>query len=70
MYEASEFWDEHDFSEFADVEEVKDVRFAFMKKKYVGVDATLYSRIRRKAKTLHTTEDTLINKWLQEKVGV
>ena len=30
MYEASEFWDEHDFLEFADVAEVKDVRFAFM----------------------------------------
>lgn len=26
IYEASDFWDEHDFGEFDDVEEVKTVR--------------------------------------------
>jgi len=70
IYEASEFWDEHDFSECEDATEVKDMRFSLMKKKYVGVDQTLYSKIKMKAKNLHTTEDSLINKWLKEKVGV
>lgn len=69
VYEASEFWDEHDFSEFDDVEEVKEIRFSLIKKKYIGVNSALYTKIRKKAKTLHTTEDNLINKWLSEKVG-
>jgi len=33
IYEASDFWDEHDFSEFNDVVEVKDMRFSLSKKK-------------------------------------
>ena len=69
VYEASEFWDEHDFSEFDDVKEVEEIRFSLIKKKYIGVDPALYTKIRKKAKTLHTTEDSLINKWLSEKVG-
>jgi len=42
IYEASEFWDEHDFSEFEDVQEVKDIRFSLIKKKYIGVDIDLF----------------------------
>ena len=68
IYEASDFWDEHDFSEFEDVEEVKDIRFSLTKKKYIGVDTDLYSKIKKKAKNLQTTEDLLINEWLREKV--
>lgn len=68
IYEASEFWDEHDFSEFEDIEEVKDVRFSLIKKKYIGLDMGLYTKIKKKAEKLHTTEDVLINEWLKEKV--
>lgn len=38
IYEASDFWDEHYFTEFEDVKEVKDIRFTLTKKKYIGVD--------------------------------
>ncbi len=69
IYEASDFWDKHDFTEFEDVEEVKNINFSLISKKYVGVDVDLYLKIKTIAKKMHTTEDILINKWLQEKVG-
>jgi hypothetical protein len=67
--EASEFWDDHQFDEFSDVEEVHDVQFALKRKKYVGIDADLYDRITTQAKQLHTTEERLIMTWLGEKVS-
>jgi DNA polymerase elongation subunit (family B) len=67
IYEASAFWDEHDFSELDDVQEIKDVKFHLMKKKYVGLDLGIYNKIRKKAKKLKTDEDVLINNWLREK---
>jgi hypothetical protein len=67
--EASDFWDEHDFGEFDDVQEVDEVKFSFKKKKYVGIDMELYSLIKNKAKTLNKPEDALINEWLTEKAG-
>ena len=67
VYEASDFWDEHNFSEFEDVQEVKDIRFSLTKKKYIGVDTDLYSKIRKKARKMHMTEDMLIIEWLREK---
>jgi len=68
IYEASEFWDEHDISEFNDFEEVKDVKFLLIKKKYIGLDVNIYDKIRRKAKKLKMPEDVLINDWLRERV--
>ncbi len=68
IFEASEFWDEHDFLEFDDIEEVKDVDIRLKKKKYVGIDIELYQKIKSKARKLHKTEDSLINEWLIEKV--
>ena len=66
IYEASDFWDEHEFDEFGDIEEVSDIQFALKKKKYVGIDPQLYSRIEALAEQLHTTEDALINQWSTE----
>jgi hypothetical protein len=68
LYEASDFWDEHAFTESGDVQEVRDIRFSLKKKKYIGVDISLYMKIKKKAKKLHATEDMLINEWLKEKV--
>ncbi len=68
--EASDFWDEHDFGEFDDVQEVNEMKFSFKKKKYVGIDMELYTIIKSKAKTLNKPEDALINEWLSEKVGM
>ena len=70
VYEASDFWDEHDFGEFDDVKEVKGIKFSLKKKKYVGIDMKLYSIIKNKAKKLHKTEDILINELLGEFVGM
>jgi len=70
IYEASDFWDEHDFGEFDDVKEVKGIKFSLKKKKYVGIDMKLYSIIKNKAKKLHKTEDILINELLGEFVGM
>ena len=67
--EASDFWDEHDFGEFDDVQEVDELKFSFIKKKYVGIDMELYLIIQNKAKTLNKPEDALINEWLTEKAG-
>ncbi|MGB5158927.1 CopG family antitoxin [Desulfobacterium sp. N47] len=67
IYQASAFWDEHDFTEFDDVQEVRDIKFNLVKKKYVGLDMNIYSKIRKKARKLHITEDVLINEWLREK---
>lgn len=68
IYEASVFWDEHDFTEFEDVKEVKDVRFLLSKKKYIGVDIALYTKIKKRAKELHKREDDLVSEWIKEKI--
>ncbi len=68
IYEASDFWDEHDFEEFDDVQEVDEIQFTLKKKKYVGIDEDLYAIIKSKAKTINKPEDVLINEWLSEKV--
>ncbi|GAK53228.1 hypothetical protein U14_04493 [Candidatus Moduliflexus flocculans] len=60
LQEASDFWDEHDFAEFDDVVEVHDLSFRLTRKKYVGIDAVMYDRIRGKARELHTTADHLM----------
>ena len=70
IYEASDFWDEHDFGEFDDVKEVREIKFSLKKKKYVGIDNDLYVQIKTKAKMLKKPEEALINEWLSEKAGV
>ena len=70
IYEASDFWDEHDFGEFDDVKETDEVQFSIKKKKYVGIDKDLYEQIKGKAKKLKIPEETLINEWLSEKAGM
>lgn len=70
IYEASEFWDEHDFAEFGDVKETDEVQFSIKKKKYVGIDQDVYAYIKSKAKELQKPEETIINEWLSEKAGM
>ncbi len=69
IYEASDFWDEHDFLEYDDVTEVDQIEFSIKKKRYVGIDKDLYARITSKAKILKVPEDALIHEWLIEKAG-
>ena len=68
IYEASDFWDEHDLGEFDDFQEVDGIKFSFKKKKYIGIDRDLYASIKSKAKNLKKAEDVLIHEWLNEKV--
>ena len=70
IYEASDFWDEHDFGEFDDIKEEKEIQFLFIKKKYIGIDMSLYDKIKNKAKKLNKAEDVLINEWLSEKASI
>ena len=70
VYEASDFWDEHDFEEFDDIQEEEKMQFVLKKRKYVGIDMDLYTMIKNRAKTLNKTESVLINEWLFEKVKV
>jgi hypothetical protein len=69
IYEASDYWDAHEFKVSEDIHEVSDIRFALKKKKYVGVEVRIFAKIKERARRLHTTEDTLVNEWLREKVG-
>ena len=41
IYEASDFWDEHDFGEFRNVKEVSEIKFSLKKKRCVGIDKDL-----------------------------
>ena len=70
IYEASDFWDEHDFDEFDDVLETDRLQFQLQKKKYVGIEMELYFVIKNKAKMLNIAEDVLINEWLSEKATI
>ena len=70
IHEASGFWDEHDFSEFNDVTEVKDMKFSLCKKKYIGIDMDVYKKLRKEARRLKKTEDMLISEWLKEKMSL
>jgi len=70
IYEASEFWDDHDFGEFDDVKEIREIKFSLKKKRYVGIDSDLYAQIKTRAKMLKKPEEALINEWLSEKAGV
>ena len=69
IYEASDFWDEHDFGEFDDVKEIHEIKFSLKKKRYVGINNDLYVQIKTKAKMLKKPEEALINEWLSEKAG-
>jgi len=69
IWEASDYFDEHDIFETENVEEIMDMKFRLQKKKYVGLDMELFKKIRSKAKKLHKSEDLLIKEWLMEKVG-
>jgi predicted DNA binding CopG/RHH family protein len=66
--ELSEFWDTHDLTDF----KTRPVKFAVnvrARKHYVAVDADLINRVRRVAAARGLSTQSLVNLWLQEKVG-
>ena len=65
IYEASAFWDEHDFSEFDDVQEVKDIKFhlgkiCWIASEHICKDPETGTKIKN-------NRGPLINEWLREK---
>ena len=66
IFEASEFWDEHDLFEFDDVNEVNDVEFKLKKKKYIPLDDDIYRQIIPLAKNQHKSSEELITDWIKE----
>jgi hypothetical protein len=49
---------------------VKDVKFSFSKKKYVGIDMDIYKKIRKEAQKQNKPEDVLIGEWLKNKMSL
>ncbi len=70
IIEASDFWDEHDFFEFDDIEEVSDITFDLQKKKYIGLDLKLYEEVEQLARKMHKSCDSFVQDCLKEKVGI
>jgi predicted DNA binding CopG/RHH family protein len=66
--ELSEFWDKHDLTDF-DTRPVKFTVNVRARKHYVAVDADLINRVRRVAAARGLSTQSLVNLWLQEKVG-
>ena len=69
VYEASDFWDDHDFDEFDGIKEVKDFAFSPRAKKYIGIDSELYAAIKDRAKKMNNPAEVLIGEWLSEKTA-
>ena len=66
--ELSEFWDSHDLTEF----KTRPAHFTVnvrARKHYVAVDGDLIGRVRRVAEARGLSTQSLVNLWLQEKVG-
>ncbi|MBI1926469.1 hypothetical protein HYR99_19775 [Candidatus Poribacteria bacterium] len=68
MEEASQFWDEHTFLDYKDVEEV---HFSVDLRKncnFFDIDADLAKRIRRIARQQGVSGSQLVNQWLRERL--
>ena len=68
--EISEFWDAHDFSEYWD--QTKPVEFKVdiqSEATYFPVETTLSDGISRIARKRGVSPETLLNLWLQERIG-
>ena len=69
LMEASDFWDEHSFLDYEGVQEVefdidiKSHRYLF------AIEADLAQKVLELAKSKGISSETLLNLWIQEKVG-
>ena len=69
LREASDFWDEHSFLDYADVEEVHfDIH---LKKEihYFAIEKDLAKQIRQVANQRGISAETLVNLWLKSKLS-
>jgi hypothetical protein len=67
--EAAEFWDEHSFLDYEDVQEVHFSVDLRKNRNYVDLNEDLAKQIRIIARRKGTSSRTLVNQWLKEKVA-
>ena len=66
--EASQFWDEHNFLDYEDVEEVLFSVVLRKNRNFFDIDADLAKRIRRIARQQGVSGSQLVNQWLRERL--
>ena len=67
--EAAEFWDEHSFLNYDDVEEVPFSVDLRRNRNYIDLKEDLAKQIRTIAHQKGTSSRVLVNQWLREKVA-
>ena len=67
--EAAEFWDEHSFLDYEDVQEAHFSVDLRRNRNYVDPNEDLAKQIRIIARQKGTSSRTLVNQWLREKVA-
>lgn len=65
---AAEFWDEHSFLDYDDVQEVRFSVDLRKNRSYVALDEDLARQIRTIAYQKGTSPQVLVNQWLKEKI--
>ena len=68
LNEAAEFWDEHSFLDYEDVQEARFFVDLRKNRNYVALNEDLAKQIRTIAHQKGTSSRVLINQWLREKV--
>ena len=67
---ASDFWDEHSLLDFPDVKEVRDADLSIEHEVYYcPLSRGLLNRLQERARTEGVSTETLVNLYLQEKLG-
>ena len=66
--EASDFWDEHSFLDYDDVEEVHFSVDLRRNRNYIDIKEDLAKQIRKIARRRGISSCALVNQWLREKL--
>ena len=67
--EAAEFWDEHSFLDYDDIEEVHFSVDLRRNRNYVDIKEDLAKQIRKIARQQGVSSRVLVNQWLREKLA-
>ncbi len=68
--EAAEFWDEHSFLDYDDIEEVHFSVDLRRNRNYIDIKEDLAKQIREIARQKGISSHALVNQWLREKLVV
>lgn len=64
--EIGEFWDSHSLADYA--EETAEVSFELRARRRITLDPDLYTRLETEALTRGVSPETLVNRWVIEKL--